>query len=875
MKRMKKLLSVFLVTVIVALTMAPVSMAAVQYPQGVTAEQAESAIGKTDTLIYSVLKQTQNTTLKQMFMPVICSSETLSMLTLEVYKMVEQNAESISMLGLDTTPAAVAAYLVNYPEAAQKIAALTSWEQADLSGVNWGVSTKEQMAEAAAAVFGPFNELLYTLLCAGKYSLNILVGINGDYGYQNAVVPILRNLGCQNYTDPAVFCQDAEADRYSMVRHIVLDLMGFVEGILDAPCSRLTEILPGIAYFINNGGMDNALQSLISPLKVELLSFELPIDIQSAMDSQETEGGFTVDINLGDMMSVSDFKMAELDMETIAACGTVSGDTVISNKGETFIVLLRWIFETLKLNQASIPSMLGENASEDLVKILNSLLSKTADELITVIIGLFNQTSAVINDYQWFFNDNPTTQVSYTPNLGQDKYQRVLDGIDELINEFVKESGEAETIRETLQPQIYSNSLVSELAVQVYSMLTSDQMKQMTSLLGISLSPSALAAELTEEKFAATRNQLNKYYSWSVVKPESITWGFRNGDKDGFVDAMSAVFRPLDEMLRMMLAGGKIQLFGAVDLYGSDGYNTAIIPLLEAFGVYGDSIPGFTEYTAAIQNQDVMKPILQSLASLIERVLDKPVYTITEILPNLLYFINNNGIEIVMKNLLHPVMKIMEQLGLSDMLNLSQITEGLDINSLMKDMLGSMELGMTLPDLDLNQFQGMGTLTSVASKRTQQGNQIMIYTVDSDQTAVLITLLRYFVGVMKTPGNEDMMTSFMGGSAEGGNDMFASYSGGITEELAAMTTDETVEWLYKIFFRERAVVEEKAEDYLPTIIYEEEFKMPWGNIFTTLLFIVIIGLFLGLANRDRIRILLDELKEKKQLKAQAADTQEV
>jgi hypothetical protein len=131
------------------------------------------------------------------------------------------------------------------------------------------------------------------------------------------------------------------------------------------------------------------------------------------------------------------------------------------------------------------------------------------------------------------------------------------------------------------------------------------------------------------------------------------------------------------------------------------------------------------------------------------------------------------------------------------------------------------------------------------------GNNIMIYAVDSDQTAVLITILRYFVGVMKAPGNEDLMTSFMGsGSSE--NDMFATYSGGITEQLASMTTDETVEWLYKLFFRERPIVEEKnEEEYLPTIIYKEH-KLAEG---TSVYFFF---LFLALAEviyiKERIRI---------------------
>lgn len=872
-KRMKKLLCALMVTLIIALTVAPMSMA-VEYPQGITAEQAEKAIDKTDTLIYSLLKQMENTTLKGMLAPMLYSSDTLSMLTVEVYKMLEGSSETATLLGLQTYPAAVASYLKNYPDVASALSSYSSWAEVDLNGVDWGVDSKQELANAAAAVFGPLNGLLYTLLCGGSYPMNILISINGAKGYENAIIPILRNFGCTDYTAPEVFYANAQTDPYSMVRHIVIDLFSYIEELLDTPCSKLTEYLPGIAYFINNGGLDNAIQSLISPLKVEVLIIQIPIDIQSMMSAEGSTEGFTFDLNFGDMLSVSDFQTAPLDMELLASCGTVSGDTVISNKGDTFIVVLRWLIETIKLNQGALPQMMGGQTSPEMTKIMNSVLSKPTDELVTLIISLFNQTTAYVNDYQWLFNDNPQTPVSYTPNLGQEKYQRVLEGIDKLLSEFIKESGEAGSVRQALQPQIYSNALVSQLAMEVYSMLTSGDMAQMAGLLGLDVSPSALSEELTEAKFAETRKQLSSYYSWSVVKPESITWGFKDGDRNGFIDAVTAVFRPFDELLRMVLCGGKIQLFGAIDIYGSDGYNTAIIPLLEAFGVYGENVPTFKEYASAIQKQDAIRPIVKSLTSLIERVLDKPVYTITEILPNLLYFLNNGGIEIIVKNMLHPVIRIMEQLGLSDMLDLSQMTS-IDISSMMQEMMKNMDGGVALPELNLNQFQGMGQLTTVPSKRTQSGSQVMIYAVDSDQTAVLVTLLRYLVEIMKTPGNEDLITSFMGSGEAGANDMFATYSGGIAEELASMTVDETVEWLYKLFFRERAVAQEKQEDYLPTIIYKGKVDIPWGGILTSLMFIIGLGLFIGLANRDRIRILLDEYKEKKQLKAQTVGTQEV
>ncbi|MBR2418853.1 MAG: hypothetical protein IKB12_09495, partial [Clostridia bacterium] len=147
------------------------------------------------------------------------------------------------------------------------------------------------------------------------------------------------------------------------------------------------------------------------------------------------------------------------------------------------------------------------------------------------------------------------------------------------------------------------------------------------------------------------------------------------------------------------------------------------------------------------------------------------------------------------------------------------------------------------------------------------GKPTEISFIKANQTGVLVTVLRYFVEVMKAPGNESLITGFMSGGAEGGNDMFATYSAGIGEEMAAMTTDETIEWLYKLFFRERAVKEIKPQDdYLPTIIYEEKKEN------TVLKSLVLAALILGagelafLKNRTRIERYIEDKKLKKKLK---------
>ena len=65
----------------------------------------------------------------------------------------------------------------------------------------------------------------------------------------------------------------------------------------------------------------------------------------------------------------------------------------------------------------------------------------------------------------------------------------------------------------------------------------------------------------------------------------------------------------------------------------------------------------------------------------------------------------------------------------------------------------------------------------------------------------------------------------LGLMGSGDDSMMTQFSDGMGAELQNMTTDETVEWLYKLFFRERPIVEEKVtEKFLPTVIYEPEEK---------------------------------------------------
>lgn len=865
----RKILGVFLSVIIIALSVSPAGLAAVTYPQGVTPEQAQTAMKQTDYVLKALAESAEGKPLSDLVLSMLFSDDTLSSLAKTMYSLGEENSETFSAIGLNFTPAAISEYLGDYPDVQERLASAQSWSDVDLDGAVWGVESVADFTDAAVTLLTPMNDLLYTILCAGSYNVNNLVGLKGAKGYSNAVVRIYIKCGMDVYTSAEVFENQAANDRSSMVRNIINDLTRYITRICAAPATMLSTKLPGIAYFIHNGGLDDAISRLIEPLRIKVLGITTPIKIGSIVDlAAESQQGvsFDFDLSLNSFSASGTLQTAPFNLAELASLAIDDIDTYIVNTSDSFIYILRWLVETLKLNANNIPSMLSDMTggvnSAELQSILSSFLAKSTDELITIYIGLLSQSEGKINPYTWSFLPITPTEITYTPNLGQEKYQRVLDGIDALINQFVKEGGEAESLRKSLQPQIYSNKLLTELTAGIYGIFAGEEMGAVMTLTGLDLTPAGLAKTLTEDNYASVREVLNSVSSFEEFKTKTVNWGFKDGSKNGWGKGLCAIFRPMEPVLRMLLCADKADMLGAIPFYGSDGYNTAVIPLLEAIGCTFDEIRTYDEFIAQTKGKDLMIPIVKALLSLIERMLDYPVYTLTGILPNLMYFINCGGMDICINNLIYPITVTLESLGLSQMLDLNKLKEGINTDKLIEELTAKLDLGIKLPELDLKQFGTIGTLVPAQTKRTQGGQPMTIQYLQSDRTGVLITLLRYLVEIIKMPGNEGLVDSFMNTSGEG-NDMFATYGADIGTELAQMSTDETVEWLYKIFFRERATVEESDPNYTPTVIYVEEKSINWVPIITGILIFVAVAGIIAMLNRDKITELITSAKEKK------------
>ena len=861
-KKGRKIISLMTVVLLVLVNFVP-AVWAVSYPEGVTQEKLLSTVGKTDAVIEALLKTTEEGSLENMLYPQLFNDGVLSSVTVGIYSGIEENAEGLSALGLDLSTKGVAKHLGAYGQVKEKLEGADSWKNADLSSAQWGVTDKEGFIKAVACVLAPFNELLYTLLCAGTYSINPVIGFEGDKGYENSIIPALKALGCQTVTDSGVFYAEAQENKNSMVENILGDIFTLAERVMKAPCNVLTEILPGIAYFLNNGGFDKAVAALIEPVRFQLFSISTFIKVETILSFIQNSEAYTQSftLNFNDILGDTGLKMAEINLEELASCGTPNSDgTVTSDKAAAFTVLMRWLIDTAKLNKDSIRNMSGEG-SADVSKIVDKLMAKETDELIRLFVDLLNAEKGQVNNYVWAFAPYEAGNVTYTANLSEEKFQRAVDGIDELLDQFIAEGGQYKSVKEALGPEIYSNKLVSTLVCEIYGMLSGEELKAVAELVGMNVTPSGLAAELSEMRFADTRYALSRVSSWEKVNVNTLTWGFKNGDRDGFIKALTAALRPMEDIINMLLCGDKIQIMGAVDIYGSDGYNTAVIPLLEALGCDSDSILTYEEFEKACRKGKGTEKLLETAIELVDRVLEKPLYTLTEILPNLLYFIDNGGLEICIENLMYPLTSLLKELGMEDMLDMSEMTGSFEIGpeKLLKDMTkgsGSANtMGIDLSSFDLSGFDisaygKMGTATTVQSKRTQNGAPVQVTYIKANQPAIMVSLMRQ-LAVMIKDADADLMNNLMG-SAAGENTMVSGFTGGISEDLAAMSVDETVEWMYKLFFRERPIVEEKPEeDYLPTIIYEPDSSNA-ASVWFIALPVLIAGVFLYLWKTGRL-----------------------
>ncbi len=820
-KTFKKVISLILCVLVACSSLSSVATAGytTDYPQGVTAEEALVAVKGTDKLINNMLPALMGGTFEDTVKPMIFSDESLSNFVVSLYLGLSETASELEMIGLDASVSAVAEGLGDYPDVQKALLNAYSWEEVNLSGVKWGISDKNSFATAFAKALSPFDDIFYTLLCSGTYAISSFIKIDGANGYENAIVPMLQALKCTVLIGQEEFTDQANSDRSNMLKNILLPILTMLEEVFSAPMDTLTDVLPSFAYFVKSGEMDACMDALLSPIfsnpLVEIAVFLKILDLDSMKFDMEE----MLTIGITEMTAESGLQLAPIDMERLSNCGAHNGMEFQSDKGRALVEILRWLFDTLKLNKNSLPLLmknLGGNGSNISTDMLSGILDNDTDALVGAIILLF--TPAKLNAPEMMlYPEIAQTVVQYTPNLTTENYNKVLNEVDDLLDDFVKEGGSYRSIEALLSTGVYSNSNINALLTGIYGSFEKEGLIDLFVLLGIDATPKGVA-KFIENDYPNAYNALIKAESWSKVSLKNVSWGFYNGSRRGFQNAFLAVLRPLNPLLKVVLAGDDLVIADAITLKGADGYNTGVIPILEALGCKDSSIKTYSQYVTDNRQDALLNNIAEPVFDLLDEIFDNPVKTLTRILPNVVYFLNSGSLEKCFSNLLIPVTALISRMStvVSIDLDATALTKELDLNKLLGGMLeGS---GMKIAEFDINTLSGIGTRTEKQSKSVFNGNYVKYSYIEADQKGVLMTLLRVLAKTLKLPGNENLLVGIMAG----GNDTFSTYSASIGEQFAAMTEDELIEWLYNLLFKERAQIEIVVDDeYSPTIIYKE------------------------------------------------------
>lgn len=750
--------------------------------------------------------------LKDLVSSLIFTNANLTKLASALYGAIDPYKDYLGYAGIDVSKKGVAKLLTDgsygktYSSAAKAIKNAKSWKK--LGNINWGFTDGSAKAQQGfvnglAAILRPLDGVL-SLLLAGddlavgqiltdlvknlnfgsskdtvqlkngklrihikgsdKYSKTSVLEINlykviedvkslsiyGGNGYESAIVPLLEALECPNVKTYKQYKADIKKSTDSVLTDVLNPIVGFLNKVLDAPFDTLTAVLPNVAYYIDNNGLAQLVNNLLSPvtsllpvLKKNGVDVEVIVKAlagKSLNDLVKDALGVNIHLNLNNLNKCEiqnaivplvnkllkskkiNIQLPKIDWGTLASHGTVSTvksaaknsegyynrKHVTANQGETLIAVLRYVANLLTKNISGLKSILGGiDAIKDYKSIINAVLDQigtsSADQIIRALFYLLqeNPTNAFWNYSEYQTKDY---KFSYPSTVDQDFLKNIPPMLDGLI-------GSLADLNKLIADAAFKDSTINGMITGIGKALDGVKINDSTNLTallsqtGIDYSTKTVAKLLTDESYGKTYANaaavIGSASSWSKVNTSALKWGVK--DKDSFFNALAAVMRPFYGVLDVLLNDASLGIFNIVHIPGSNGYSSVVVPLLEAFGCY--NIKTQYQYREDINKayDNILLDIVNSLWDKVEDILNAPLQTLMSMLPNLALFIANDGLLQLIENLFTPVSALLDALKPIVNVNtvLTQVFKAfkVDLNGLLAKVGLKLDLNIDLYDL--------------------------------------------------------------------------------------------------------------------------------------------------------------------------------
>ncbi len=738
-----------------------------EYPLGVTAADADNAVDQLDNLVSGIFPLLSSlgvmdvSGLSGLISDNLYTNNMVTTIAKGLYGAMEGDVASyLSIVGVDTSTKGVAkllndsSYGKTYSAAAKTLNGVSSWSK--VSSLNWRFQDGDQdgFIEALSAALRPLNDLLALLLVEGNIDLSGLVNsvdvntgafklqdgklvitvsgkdvdsedstitidlggvlkqlqIYGGNGYDSAIIPLLEALGCTGVKTYSHYVSDYNKAKDNLLINVLNPIFSLVDKIAEKPFDTLTGMLPNLAYFLENGGLGQFVNNLLSPvtklisdLDAKGINIDEIIEMIAGKDLNTlVKDALGIDLglsltNLGNLnihsqliplvnsllkSSGINLQLSNIDWKYLASLGELKTYTSASDhygtpkrvaayKGQVLITVLRYLLDNVlaKNNFAMITGLVNGIDMDATIKnilasVFNTLSTATSDEIIRALFELLNGTPTnAFWDYTGY--KFKSYDFSYPANMDMQFIQDLGATIDNLLTGFIDLNG-------TIADLIYKDDIINTLAEAIYTNVEKVTISGSTTLIdllaqtGIDLSTDAMADLLVDKDygktFSSVASKIRSAGSWANVNFDKLSWGVT--DRESFLNALCAVLRPAYGVLDVLLNDGMLGLFSLLYIPGSDGYTSTIVPFMEALSLYNIKTQYQYREDIATKGYDyILLDILNPLFDKVEDLLYAPIQTLSGMLPNLAYFFANGGLLQMVDNLVTPVTALLDTLS--------------------------------------------------------------------------------------------------------------------------------------------------------------------------------------------------------------------
>ncbi|MBQ6020119.1 MAG: hypothetical protein IJL26_08065 [Clostridia bacterium] len=600
---------------------------------------------------------------------------------------------------------------------------LNTWDKY-VNEENTGSMTKAEFIDELINIVSPVDFLLDWLL-AGKdikllytkdgYELTDgtiaydAIRIEGAEGFKTSIVPILEALNI----DTSDLGDLEEPDGIGYLRYTlekVLDEIDAVAGA-DNTVAALIAKLPNLLYFINANGLSVSVRNLLVPVTGLLEDVTTLLDKPEYATVQKIVDELLKDNDkLAGVINVEDFSMEAIIRIAEALTGLEINDCVTYkgvNLFKTFAIgeveridsangstayKMSYVNDTLGVDNSPLAyidvlAILVAGAvniirNDDNGAALVKLFGDNGTNVYTAVRNVLNLKEEDIDYeiYKWLFTIkkytkiNPNIEMPVSPmkrsiifGQGYDQFwtkekanyvatnlNKVVDNTMRLLGiqiNGIDLSDLSTTLEYLLQDYAYTTGNMEKIASKVLEYIGKID----------EIDPDGHIKALIKTSLGVDLNEYNKYAQ------EGFDFEFESGDRDGFIDAIIEFVSPLYPVLRWLLLDEDLAFFNDVDksnliiLPGGQGYNKAIIPLLEAFDYKNENIKTLEQYKADIEADpdNMIRDILNPLLDFVDYITEDPLNHLLDRLPALIYFVNSMGLDTAFKNVLHPVYVIL------------------------------------------------------------------------------------------------------------------------------------------------------------------------------------------------------------------------